>query len=467
MVRSASNRLREDLSVNLYKMLLERDAAGRPVSVGVVGAGKFGTMFLAQARTTTGLHVVAVADLNVDRARSQLTTASWPAEQFSAQSLDDAAKSGRTYLTDDAEGMIAHPGIEVIVEATGDPGTGIRLCLAAIRNGKHVVMVNVEADALAGPLLAMRAREAGVVYSLAWGDQPALVCEHVDWARASGFNVVAAGKGTRYHPTYHASTPDTVWDILSRYMSFRDEDRGSINPKMFNSFVDGTKSGIEMTAICNATGLRPQSDGLGFPAASRFELADVCKPRSEGGMLETSGVTEVVSSLNRDGSDVPHHLAMGTYVVFEAASDNEYSRRCFPEYSMLPDRSGRYAALYRPIHMIGLELGISVASAALRGEPTGAPFCFNSDVVATAKRNLRRGEVLDGEGGFCVWGKQTPAQRSLDEGLLPLGLAHKVTLNRDVPEGQGLKWSDVDIDGSDPAVRTRREMEAAFARPNA
>jgi predicted homoserine dehydrogenase-like protein len=453
--------------VNLYKKLLERQAAGRPVTVGVVGAGKFGTMFLAQARTTAGLHVVAVADLNVDRARSQLTRASWPPEQFAAQSLDDAAGSGRTFLTDDAEGMIAFPGIEVIVEATGDPGTGIRLCLAAIRNGKHIVMVNVEADALAGPLLARRAREAGVVYSLAWGDQPALVCEHVDWARASGFEVVAAGKGTRYHPTYHQSTPDTVWDILSRYMSFRDEDRGSINPKMFNSFVDGTKSGIEMTAICNATGLRPQSDGLGFPAASRFELADVCKPRSEGGMLESSGVTEVVSSLNRDGSDVPHHLAMGTYVVFEAASDNDYSRRCFPEYSMLPDRSGRYAALYRPIHMIGLELGISVASAALRQEPTGAPFCFNSDVVATAKRSLRKGEVLDGEGGFCVWGKQTPAERSLEEGLLPLGLAHKVTLNRDVPEGQGLKWSDVDIDASDPAVRTRREMEAAFARPNA
>jgi predicted homoserine dehydrogenase-like protein len=453
--------------VNLYKKLLERQAAGRPVTVGVVGAGKFGTMFLAQARTTAGLHVVAVADLNVDRARSQLTMASWPPEQFAAQSLDDAAGSGRTFLTDDAEGMIAFPGIEVIVEATGDPGTGIRLCLAAIRNGKHIVMVNVEADALAGPLLARRAREAGVVYSLAWGDQPALVCEHVDWARASGFEVVAAGKGTRYHPTYHQSTPDTVWDILSRYMSFRDEDRGSINPKMFNSFVDGTKSGIEMTAICNATGLRPQSDGLGFPAASRFELADVCKPRSEGGMLESSGVTEVVSSLNRDGSDVPHHLAMGTYVVFEAASDNDYSRRCFPEYSMLPDRSGRYAALYRPIHMIGLELGISVASAALRQEPTGAPFCFNSDVVATAKRSLRKGEVLDGEGGFCVWGKQTPAERSLEEGLLPLGLAHKVTLNRDVPEGQGLKWSDVDIDASDPAVRTRREMEAAFARPNA
>ena len=176
--------------------------------------------------------------------------------------------------------MIADPRIEVIVEATGDPKTGIRLCMRAIDNGKHIVMVNVEADALAGPLLARRAREAGVVYSLAWGDQPALVCEHVDWARACGFTIVAAGKGTRYHPTYHQSTPDTVWDILDRYMKFRDEDRASINPKMFNSFVDGTKSGIEMTAICNATGLQAQSEGLSFPPASRFELAEICKPKS-------------------------------------------------------------------------------------------------------------------------------------------------------------------------------------------
>jgi predicted homoserine dehydrogenase-like protein len=321
-------------------------------------------------------------------------------------------------------------------------------------------MVNVEADALAGPLLARRAAEKGVVYSLAWGDQPALVCEHVDWARACGFKVIAAGKGTRYHPDYHQSTPETVWDILVKYMTITD--RSLFNPKMFNSFVDGTKSGIEMTAICNATGLVPQSDGLGFPPASRFELAEICKPRSQGGTLEKEGVTEVVSSLNRDGSDVPHNLVMGTYVVIEG--DSDYARRCFREYSMLPDQSGRYASLYRPIHMIGLELGLSVASAALRREPTGVPIAFNSDVVATAKRGLTAGEVLDGEGGFCVWGKQTPAEHSLAQGLLPLGLAHNVTLVRDIAAGESVRWSDVKIDSNDTAVRVRREMEAAFGK---
>src|SRR6516165_410062 len=440
-------------------MLLEREAAGRPVTVGVIGAGKFGTMFLAQARTTRGMHVVAVADLDVGRASKQLRDAGWAQAAISAASLADACKARRTHVTPDAAALIGCPEIEVIVEATGIPAAGIRHALGAIANGKHVVMVNVEADALAGPLLARKAAAAGVVYSLAWGDQPALICEHVDWARACGFTVVAAGKGTRYEPSYHQSTPDTVWDILDKYLQIKD--RGSINPKMFNSFIDGTKSAIEMTAVCNATGLMPQSDGLGFPPAGRFELAEVCKPRSQGGTIEKAGVTEVVSSVHRDGRDVVHHLALGTYVVLEG--DSDYARRCFKEYAMLPDKSGRYAALYRPIHMIGLELGISVANVALRNEPTGAPTAFRSDVVATAKRALKSGEVLDGEGGHCVWGRQMPAERSLAEGLLPLGLAHDVPLKRDIAEAECLKWSDVAVDANDLAVKVRREMEAAFA----
>lgn len=448
--------------MNLHSKLLEREAAGRPVTVGLIGAGKFGTMFLAQARLTAGMHVVAVADLSVARARSQLRAAGWPDAAFAAGSLDDAHRTRTTHLTDDAAALIDDPRIEAVVEATGVPAAGIAHALTAIARGKHIVMVNVEADAVAGPLLARRARAAGVVYSLAWGDQPALICEHVDWARAAGFKVVCAGKGTRYEPHYHRSNPDNVWEILDRYLNI--SDRSSINPKMFNSFVDGTKSAIEMTAVCNATGLVPQSGGLRFPPATRFELADVCKPDADGGALEKAGVTEVVSSVYRDGRDVPHHLALGTFVVLEGETD--YARRCFREYAMLPDRSGRFAALYRPIHMIGLELGISVASAALRGEPTGAPTDFCSDVVATAKKALRAGEILDGEGGFCVWGRQVPAEISLERTLLPLGLAHDVKLKRDIAEGDAIGWDDVDYNPDDIAVRIRREMEAAFAYRN-
>ncbi|MBR0821700.1 NAD(P)H-dependent oxidoreductase [Bradyrhizobium liaoningense] len=448
--------------MNLHRMLLERKAAGKPVTIGLIGAGKFGLMFLSQVRQTDGMHLVGVADLNTARARSQLKLGCWPEEQYAATSIDDALKHGRTIVTDNADALITHPAIEVIIEATGDPGAGIRFAMKSIENGKHIVMVNVEADAVAGPILARKAKQAGVVYSLAWGDQPALIADHVDWARAAGFKVVAAGKGTRYHPTYHQSTPDTVWDILDKYMKIKD--RNSINPKMFNSFVDGTKSGIEMTAVCNATGLHAQSEGLSFPPATRFEHAEICKPKSDGGMLEKSGVTEVTSSVYRDGTDVPQSLVMGTYVVFE--TDSAYSEECFREYSMLPDKTGKYASLYRPIHMIGLELGISVASAALRKEPTGAPIVFNSDVVATAKRKLKAGEMLDGEGGFCVWGKQTPADASLKQGYLPLGLAHHVKLKTDIEPGQRLKWEDVEYDPDNLAVRVRREMEAAFRQPN-
>jgi predicted homoserine dehydrogenase-like protein len=448
--------------VNLSFMLKERAAAGKPVRIGQIGAGKFGTMFLSQVRLTTGMHLMGLADLMPQRARDRMLEVGWPKEQTEAKSMADALKTGKTFITEDAMAVITHPDIEVVIEATGDPGTGIKLCQAAIAHGKHVVMVNVEADALAGPLLARRAKEAGVVYSLAWGDQPALICEHVDWARTCGYKIVSAGKGTRYHPTYHQSTPDSVWDILDTYLVIKD--RSHINPKMFNSFVDGTKSGIEMTAVCNATGLVPQTNGLAFPPASRFELADVCKPKAEGGTLEKKGVTEVVSSIDREGKNVPHNLVMGTYVVIE--SDSPYAGQCAVEYNLLPDKSGKYSALYRPTHMIGLELGVSVASAVLRKEPTGAPTCFNSDVVATTKRAVKAGEVLDGEGGFLVWGKQVPADVSLKQGYLPLGLAHNVALKRDIAEGECVKWADVAYDAGADAVKVRREMEAMFARPN-
>ncbi|MBT3535963.1 MAG: flagellar biosynthesis protein FlgA [Rhodospirillaceae bacterium] len=448
--------------MNLSRLLAARAEAGNPVRAGLIGAGKFGSMFLAQARLTTGLQILGIADLDVARAAANCRQVGWTDEQFAAPSLDAAITSGATHIGDDAMALIAHPGLDVVIDATGDPRIGIRHCLEAIRNGKHVIMVNVEADVVAGPLLARKAEQAGVVYSLAWGDQPALITEHVDWARACGFKVVCAGKGTRYLPDYHQLTPDTVWDVLTQYLQI---DPGSINLKMFNSFLDGTKSGIEMTAVCNATGLSPQDDGLGFPPASRFELADVCKPAVSGGQLSRDGTTEVVSSLYRDGGAVEHNLAMGTYVVIEGETD--YARQCFREYHMLPDSSGQYAALYRPVHMIGLELGISVASAVLRGEPTGSPIAFKSDVVAVAKRDLKKGEVLDGEGGHMVWGKQIAADRSLAMAGLPLGLAGDIPLTRDIPTGELLLWDDAVIDTTDQAVIIRREMEAAFGRANA
>ncbi|HEX4884529.1 MAG TPA: Gfo/Idh/MocA family oxidoreductase, partial [Casimicrobiaceae bacterium] len=278
--------------MNLHRMLLERQRTGRPVRVALIGAGKFGSMYLAQAKHTPGIHVVAVADLAPDRAKASLARTGWPAERLAARSLAEAARSGTTCVTDDTPSVIASADVDVVIDATGSPAAGIRHVLACCRHGKHVVMVNVEADALAGPLLARRAREAGIVYSLAYGDQPALICEMVDWARAAGFEVVAAGKGTKYLPAYHASTPATVWP----HYGFTPEmvAAGDFNAQMFNSFLDGTKSAIEMAAVANATGLAAP-DGLAFPPCGVDDLARVLRPRADGGQLALRGQVEVVS----------------------------------------------------------------------------------------------------------------------------------------------------------------------------
>src|SRR5579859_5781469 len=302
--------------MNLHRLLLERAEANHPVRVGLIGAGKFGTMFLAQALRTRGLHVMAVADLAPERAREQLLRVGWAPERIAAPILEQAFAKGATAVIDDAAALIAAPQIEVVIDATGVPAAGIRHALLAIEHGKHIVMVNVEADALAGPLLAEQAAKAGVVYSMAYGDQPALIAELVDWARAAGFEVVAAGKGTKYLPDYHASTPKTVWG----HYGFSEETvaRGDFNAQMFNSFLDGTKSGIEMAAVANATGLTPAPGGLAFPPCGVDDLARVLRPRAAGGSLHHAGQVEVISSLERDARPVFRDLRWGVYVTFAA-----------------------------------------------------------------------------------------------------------------------------------------------------
>ena len=445
--------------MNLYAKLRERAAQGRPLRVGLIGAGKFGSMYLAQVPKTPGVHLAGIADLSPTNARTNLQRVGWSAERSVATTLDAALTSGLTHVGDDWQALVAHPQIDIIVEATGNPMAAVEHALAAFTHGKHVVMVTVEADAFCGPLLALRAQEAGVVYSLAYGDQPALICDLVDWARAAGFNVVAAGRGHKWLPHYAQSTPDTVWGYYG--LTPEQAQVGGLNPKMFNSFLDGSKPAIESTAVCNATGLTPAPDGLAYPPASIDDLPSVMRPRAAGGQLHHAGQVEVVSSLARDGQPLPYDIRFGVWVVFEG--DTEYIRRCFTEYGVRTDPSGRYACLYKRWHLIGLEVGISVASVGLRNEATGCPTGFRADVAATAKRDLKAGEILDGEGGYTVVGKLMPAEASLKIGALPLGLAHNVKLLKSVAAGQPVRWSDVAVDESSPAVQVRREMEKLFA----
>lgn len=441
--------------MSLSALLDERAAAGLPVRVGLIGAGKFGTLFLAQARRMPGLHVAAVADLDAERGPTALALAQWPPAKAVARSLADALAGGGTWVTTDPLALFEHSGLDVVVEATGGAAHGIRHALAALDRGVHVVMVNLAADSLAGPLLAARARERGLVYSLAYGDLPALICELVDWARACGLEVAAAGRGVRWLPGYQAATPDSVW----QYWGTTPERAraAGLNARVHTASVDGSRTALQLAAVANATGLRPPTAGLAAPPCGAHDLGRVLKPHWDGGRLEDMGMVEAVSSLEPDGRAVFNDLRWGAFVTFRSPA--EYSSQCFGEYGLPTDGDGCYAARWFSHHMAGMEAGVSVASAALLGVATGSPATFAADVVAVAKNDLPAGSELDGVGGFAVYGRLLPAEASVRQGFLPLALAQDIALVRAVPAGQTLTWADVALAPDTPLVALRRELE--------
>ena len=447
--------------MSLYRLLEQRAKNGRPIRIGVIGAGTFGTAFIAQTRSTPGMQLVGIAELDLEKARQACLKIGWPKEALrfgdSVSAINNAARRGRVTLTDNAEQLI-QAELDVIIESTGVVEAGTLHAWSALEAGKHVIMVNVEADALLGQVLKKKAGEKGLVYSLAYGDQPALICELIDWARTCGFEVVCAGKGTRYQPEYHYSTPQTVW----KYFGFSEEQlaSGEYNAQMYNSFLDGTKSAIEMCAVANASGLVPQKCGLQFPPVGAENLAEILKPKWAGGILEHSGTVEVVASENRDKTPVKHHLRSGVYVVFRAKSD--YARGLFSHYGLPADSSGEYAALYRPAHLIGFELGISIASAVLRGEATGATDFFIADVATAAKKNLKSGDILDGEGGYTVYGRLVQAEESLKNKYLPMGLSRNAGVVRAVAKDSIMTYDDVKLDESQFSYKLRKAVEEEF-----
>lgn len=440
-----------DQLINFYK-------DNKSFKIGIIGAGKFATMFLVQAFKTKGFIISAIADLDFNRAKQALHSAG-AEKELETSSLENALKSNKIWYTDSGIELAKAEQLDLIIEATGNPEAGVDHCLEAFKVKSHVVLVTVEADVLCGAALVKRANEAGVVCSMAYGDQPALICELIERVKTSGFEVVCAGKGTQYLPVYHKSTPETVWNYYG--LSVQEAQAGGLNSKMFNSFLDGTKSAIEMASVANATGLNVPEDGLLFPATGTSKLAQDLKPKINGGLLADSGMVEVVSSLNRDGSQIKDDLRYGVFVVFKANSS--YVSRCFNEYGVPVDDSGEFAALWRPIHLIGLELGFSVAKVLIDNQSTGATRSFKGDAVAVAKKDLTKGQVLDGEGGKTVWGKLIPANRSIFINALPIGLASKVKLINDVKEGHIISQKDVMLEKSSNAYILRKEMENDFS----
>ena len=419
----------------------------KTVNVTLIGAGKFGSMFLSQAPYTKGLNVFTICDLNIDKAKKACREVGWSEDQIN-----------NIIFTEDFEKGINNDEVDVVVEATGHPSSGIKHARTCFKYGKHVIMVNVEADVLAGPSLSAEANSAEVVFSMAYGDQPSLTLEIIEWARASGFKVTAAGKGTKYMPEYHYSTPKTVWDHYG--LTSDEAEKAGMNSKMFNSFLDGTKSSLEMSAIANASGLNVPNNGLLFPPCGMDDLASLLKEKNKGGLLEKNEQVEVVSSLERDGRPVFKDLRWGVYAVLQAP--NDYAASCFKQYGMNTDQSGEFSAMYKPFHLIGMELNTSIFSAALLKLPTGQTKYFKGDVVSVSKRNIKKGEKLDGEGGFTVWGKLIPASTSLNLQALPIGLANDMYLKNDIDKDKILTWNDVEFDKNNEIIRYRHQMENKF-----
>lgn len=428
----------------MREQLMARQEEGTPIRVAVIGCGRFGSMVISQLGNAPGMEASIACDLDIRRASDALSRERRPrirpVKTDDLGKANDALRRGRRVATDDSS-IAVQAEVDVIVEATGNPDIGARHAYQAIMAGKHIVMVTVEADVLVGPILKGMADRAGVVYTVAYGDQPALIEELVDWAVSMGFDVVAAGKGTRHRDAYRHLTPDQA---LAEYgLTPEQIERSSLNPRMYNSFLDTTKSSIEMCAVANMTGLVPDVPGMRFPSASVHDIPRLLIPAEHGGILNRHGVVEVVSCLDSAGKEIPDHLRWGVFVV--VASRSDYLRGCMKDYGMAMDPTGRYAVMYRPYHLIGMETPVSIARAVLYRQATGAPKARVCEVVAKAKRDLAAGDVLDGEGGYTVYGSIIEARQADAEMLVPIGLCHAAKVVRPVARDRMLTSDDVEM----------------------
>ena len=443
--------------------LARRATEGKPVRVGIIGAGKFGGGLLVQLAQMKGMAVCAVAAKDLERARTALLASGAPAGSIqlveSAGAMAAAIHRGKCAITQDGLLVAGAEPVEVVVEATGLPEAGARLAYEAIQQGKHVVMVNVEADVTVGPLLRRLADRAGVVYTLVDGDQPGVIMNLIEWARTLGFEVVAAGRGTLLYADDREGTPDTV----PQRFGFDAETlaRRSINLKMFNSFRDGTKSQVEMTALANMAGLVPDVQGMHEPAANIRDLARIFSRREEGGILGRHGVVELANSVaEEDGRTLlDDPLKMGVFVVIRA--EHPFIQEDLQNYYLHSGGDGHNFLLYRPYHLVAVEAPISIAKAALYGQPTGAPLPTPmAEVITVAKRDLKQGEALDGSGGYTVYGLCERAEVARVRQYLPLGLADRVRLTQPVRRGEPITYGMVELAEDSFVLKLRRLQDA-------
>ncbi len=412
----------------------------KPIRIAFIGCGKFVSMFLAQYNHLDKIKIDSIVDLNIDQAK----------QNCSKSGLDKSTINDINFSKSLNE--ILDRNIEIFIEATGNPIVGTVHAVKIIKNKRNIILVNVEADITCGKYLSDLAKENNVICSMAYGDQPSLILEQVEWARLNGFSVVCAGKGTKYHPTFEYSTPDTVWAHYGLTKE-RAEIESGMNPKMFNSFLCGDKSAIEMCAVSNAANLKCPINGLTFPPIGVYDIAKTLIPKTDGGIIDFDGQVEVISSIDIDKKDISNDLRWGVYIVIKA--QNEYVKNCFKDYGMVTDNSGTYSAIWRPYHYIGLELAQSIYSIALDNRATGFTKYYNADVASYAKKDLEVGEKLDGEGGFCARGRLITSKKSKSEKILPLGLTDNAILKRKINKDEVIRLDDVKLNLPEEVIEAR------------
>ena len=445
----------------LLERLEARASAGRPVTVALAGAGRFGTSIAAQIAQMDGLRLAAVADPNAQNGAEALRAAGWADDQLqrceSPVAAQAAVEAGNAALTPDADALASAP-IEVFVDATGIPEVAARNAWEALRRGRHVVMVTVEADMSCGWALAREARRQGVVYTLAAGDQPIAIMELFDWAVALGLEPVAVGRGTRLYP--HDRHGDADEALARLGYDAETARRLRLNAQMYNSFRDGTKSQIEMCAVSNMTGLPPDRRGMHEPSAGLNELADLFAPRESGGLLHRTGVVDLANAVAPDGaSEIPEHIATGVWAV--VTCDDERVREDMRIHGTRVSCDGDRTLLFREYHLCGVETPLSIAQAALLGAASGAPReTPTSEVLAYAKRDLQPGDTLDGSGGRLVYGLIDRAEAGRADGVLPLGLAYGATVCEPVAADQPIPLDAVRAVQDSFVARLREEAGA-------
>ena len=409
------------------------------INIAFIGCGKFISMFLSQYNQLKKIKIDTIVDLDIERAKSNCIKSGLKKETVEKINFVNSLDS------------ILNRNIEIFIEATGNPIAGTQHAYKVIQSKKNIIMVNVEADVLCGKYLSDLAKENNVIYSMAYGDQPSLILEQIEWARLNGFFVTCAGKGTKYHPSFEYSTPENVWNNYG--MTAGEAKNAGMNPKMFNSFVTGDKSSIEMAAVANASGLKCPKNGLTYPPVGVYDIANKLIPKDNGGLIDHEGQVEVISSIDRNKIQIENDLRWGVYIVIKA--QNNYVKDCFKEYGMVTDNSGEYSAIWRPYHYVGLELAQSIYSIALDKKSTGHTKFFNADVVSIAKKDLSSGEILDGEGGFTSRGRLVTSRNSVDSNFLPLGLSDGAKIKKSIKKDEFIKIDDVEIDWNQEVLKAR------------